>query len=101
MKALFFNPCGLARSCYGAQLFRRKIPTIASLSPAAVRAGSPGFTLTVTGGNFGANSVVRWNGQDRSTTLVNSPVVTAACRVGMGPRLLRGGNKLGVVRADC
>src|SRR6202011_5196995 len=36
--------------------------SIGSLSPSNVPAGSPDFTLTVTGGGFVAKTVVQWNG---------------------------------------
>lgn len=42
-----------------------QVPTggrITALSPANVTAGSPQFTLTVTGGGFVAKTVVQWNG---------------------------------------
>ena len=44
-------------------------PHIDSYSPAAVAPGSP---VTVTGSNFGASSVIRWNGVDRATTFVSA-----------------------------
>ena len=47
-------------------------PTIASISPTGAVPGSPGFPLTVTGSNFLPNSIVRWNGNDR-TTYYDSP----------------------------
>ena len=48
-------------------------PTLTSLSPSPVTAGSPGFTLTVTGANFASTSVVQWNGSNRTTTFVRAP----------------------------
>jgi copper(I)-binding protein len=53
-------------------------PTISSISPATAVAGSGNFTLTITGTNFVTNSVVRWNGSDRTTTFVSSTQLTAA-----------------------
>lgn len=41
--------------------------TITSLSPANVVAGSPQFTLTVTGSGFVAKTVVQWNNQTIAT----------------------------------
>jgi hypothetical protein len=43
-----------------------QVPTgasISALSPSNISAGSPQFTLTVTGGGFVAKTVVQWNGQ--------------------------------------
>ncbi|ABQ89655.1 beta strand repeat-containing protein [Roseiflexus sp. RS-1] len=53
-------------------------PTISSISPATAVAGNGGFTLTITGTNFVTNSVVRWNGSNRTTTFVSSTQLTAA-----------------------
>jgi hypothetical protein len=43
-------------------------PTITSLSPTNAKALSGAFTLTVTGTNFVRDSVVDWNGAERTTT---------------------------------
>jgi 6-phosphogluconolactonase (cycloisomerase 2 family) len=53
------------------------VPTINSLIPSCIPAGEQFINavnnqLTVTGLNFVASSVVRWNGTDRPTTLENS-----------------------------
>jgi photosystem II stability/assembly factor-like uncharacterized protein len=53
-------------------------PTTTSISPTTAAQGSPGFTLTVNGTNFASNSVVRFNGNDRTTTFVSATQVTAA-----------------------
>ena len=53
-------------------------PVISTLSPASIGAGSPGFTLTVTGTSFMATSVVQWNGTPRATTFVSSTQLQAA-----------------------
>lgn len=53
-------------------------PTITSISPSTVVSGGPAFTLTVTGTNFSATSVVYWNGTSRPTTFVNTTTLTAA-----------------------
>jgi hypothetical protein len=50
---------------------------LSSISPSSAVAGSPGFTLTVTGNNFIEGVVVRWNGSDRPTSLVNSGQIIA------------------------
>ena len=43
-------------------------PEVSALAPQTVTAGSPGFTLQVTGSGFVSGATVRWNGADRSTT---------------------------------
>jgi hypothetical protein len=53
-------------------------PSLASISPTSATAGSPGFTLTVTGSNFVSASVVRVNGASRTTTFVSATQLTAA-----------------------
>lgn len=55
----------------------RPLPRITSINPNSALAGSQGITLTVTGTNFVSDSVVRWNGQPRTTTFVNSTQLTA------------------------
>ena len=54
------------------------VPTTSSLSPNLAMAGTSGFTLTVTGANFIAGSVVRWNGATRPTTYVSPTQLTVA-----------------------
>jgi hypothetical protein len=53
------------------------VPSITSLSPAQVVAGSGAFELTLNGSNFVSASVVQWNGNARTTTFVNSNVLKA------------------------
>jgi len=52
-------------------------PTLSSLSPASVIAGSGAFTLTLNGTNFIPASVVQVNGSNRTTTFVSSTRLTA------------------------
>jgi hypothetical protein len=51
-------------------------PTIAGIDPTTVIAGNPGFTLTVYGTDFAANSVVQVNGIPRPTTFVDATSLT-------------------------
>ena len=53
-------------------------PTLASILPTTAPAGTGGLTLTVNGSNFVPGSVVRWNGQDRTTTPVDNTHLSAA-----------------------
>jgi hypothetical protein len=53
-------------------------PSIASLSPSSVVAGSAAFSLTVNGAGFTSQSVVRWNGSDRTTTFVGATKLVAS-----------------------
>ena len=52
-------------------------PSIFNLSPASQQAMTS-FTLTVTGFNYGVNSVVEWNGTPLTTTFVSDTQLTAA-----------------------
>jgi uncharacterized protein (TIGR03437 family) len=52
-------------------------PTIASLAPASVAAGSGPLALAVSGQNFAVNCVVRWNGAPLYTTFTSATQATA------------------------
>ena len=53
-------------------------PSITSISPTTTNAPGADFTLTVTGTGFTSSSVVRWNGQNRTTTFTDSSHLTVA-----------------------
>ena len=53
-------------------------PAITALSPSAAPAGSPDFTLTVTGSGFDASAVVQWNGAAQATTVMSGTQLAAA-----------------------
>jgi hypothetical protein len=52
-------------------------PSLISLSQTSVTAGSPTFTLTVTGSSFAPCSVVQWGGSATATTYVSATQLTA------------------------
>lgn len=54
------------------------IPNLTSLTPSSATAGGPAFTLTVNGQGMVNGAIVRWNGQNRTTTFVSGTRVTAA-----------------------
>jgi len=54
-----------------------ELPAIGSVTPASIEAGGSSFTLTLDGDNFGNETVVRWNGSDRPSTLVTPTRITA------------------------
>ncbi|HWQ32537.1 MAG TPA: IPT/TIG domain-containing protein [Blastocatellia bacterium] len=62
---------------YLADVVANPVPAISSIIPATKTAGDPAFTLTVNGTDFINGSVVRINGQDRTTTFVSATQVTA------------------------
>src|SRR5205823_2128214 len=49
---------------------------IDSLNPDSASVGGAGFTLSVRGSGFMADSVIKWNGTSRTTTFVSSSEVT-------------------------
>ncbi len=53
-------------------------PSLSSLSPNLLSAGSGAFTLTVDGQNFTPESVVAWNGSARPTTYLSATQLAAA-----------------------
>jgi YVTN family beta-propeller protein len=53
------------------------VPTVTTLAPNSAAAGSPAFTLTLTGTGFVSTSLVKWNGVALVTTIVSITQVTA------------------------
>ncbi len=53
------------------------LPLGTRLSPQSMIQGGVGFTLTVVGSGFVAESVVKWNGLERGTTFESSTMLTA------------------------
>src|SRR5215472_6131160 len=56
-------------------------PTIASISPTSVTAGSASITLNINGTNFLSTSAVEVNGQSETTSFVSASQLTAAIPV--------------------
>jgi hypothetical protein len=52
-------------------------PVLSTLDPSSTTAGSPGFSLSVTGNNFVPGAVIRWNGSDLSTNQLNTNQLNA------------------------
>jgi hypothetical protein len=55
-----------------------EVPIVNTFSPAAIQPGGSAFALSVSGENFVNGSVVRWNGEDRTTTFGSNSQLTAA-----------------------
>jgi len=53
-------------------------PSLYSIEPQSILAGSAAFTLTARGADFTSASRVRWNGADRPTTFVSDSLLTAS-----------------------
>jgi trimeric autotransporter adhesin len=52
-------------------------PTISSITPSTIAAGSAAFTLTVNGTNFISGTQILWDGAAQPTTVVSSTQLTA------------------------
>lgn len=52
-------------------------PVVASVSPSSVLAGSPAFTLSLSGSNFQPQAVVNWNASALATTYTSSSKLSA------------------------
>ena len=52
-------------------------PAISSLSPNSANAGGAAFSLSVTGTNFATGTVLRWNGLNHPTNIIDSSHLTA------------------------
>ena len=53
------------------------LPSVLSMSPAAVNAGGPAFTITVNGTNFISGSTIKWNSSALVTTYISASKLTA------------------------
>jgi 6-phosphogluconolactonase len=54
------------------------LPTVTSLAPSSATAGSPAFTLTITGTGFLSGATAQWDGTPLSTTFLSATQLTAA-----------------------
>ncbi len=66
--------------------------SITGLNPSSATIGGKGFTLLVSGENFNATSVVRWNGNQRPTRLVKGILVATVFAGDLG--------SIGTVKVD-
>jgi hypothetical protein len=73
-------------------------PTLSSISPASVAAGSAGFTLTASGTNFTSGTKILWNGIAQATTVVSNTQLTAA--ISAAQIINPGSVSIGVVKSD-
>ena len=62
---------------YSTGAAQNPVPSLTALSPSSATAGSPGFTLALTGANFISSSTVLWNGSSRATVFVSSTQLLA------------------------
>src|SRR5712691_8786146 len=73
-----FNPApGGGTSVPSNLVVNNPLPAVTDILPTSKTAGDAAFVLTVNGTNFNSSSRVRFNGSDRTTTLVNSTQLTA------------------------
>ena len=78
LAVLLSLPLGCGYNAKTTPAMAGSMPTIAALSPSGTAAGSPAFTLTVNGSNFGSKAVVNWNGAAQTTTMVSANQLTMA-----------------------
>ena len=72
-----FSPISDPHWCPGIAPLQDLIPGLVSLDPTSQPALAPTFLLTLTGTNFYADSVVRWNGLSLPTTVLSSTLAQA------------------------
>jgi YVTN family beta-propeller protein len=53
------------------------VPVLTTIAPSSAAAGSPAFTMTLTGTAFISTSLAQWNGADLTTTFVSATQLTA------------------------
>ena len=68
---------GIGRKSPRMGWFIGRPPSITSLNPPAIPAGSAAFTLTLSGAGFAADSIALWNGSPLPTTWVSATQLTA------------------------
>ena len=54
------------------------VPSLASITPTAVSAGSPATTLNITGSGFAKTSTVNFDGKNLTSSFISSTQLTAA-----------------------
>jgi uncharacterized protein (TIGR03437 family) len=72
----------MARAIVSVPFGVNPVPSLFVASPNAVPPGGQSFSLYVKGDNFQPNSVVRWNGNDRPTTLITGLQLQATIPAG-------------------
>lgn len=75
---LSLAPLLISMGCGSSSTPQNPVPTLTSLSPTTVVAGSQAFSLTLTGSNFIQGSAVNFGGNAKSTTYVSATQLTAA-----------------------
>ncbi len=80
MLALVMTGCGYSSRNYSNSggTGTAATPSVASLSPNKVPAGSSAFTLTVNGSNFSSGAIVYFNGAAQATMFVSANQLAAA-----------------------
>ncbi|MFI5348415.1 MAG: N,N-dimethylformamidase beta subunit family domain-containing protein [Elusimicrobiota bacterium] len=71
----FFGPFTV--NPYSSGTAQNPAPSLTALAPSSATAGSPGFTLALSGSNFISSTTVLWNGLPLATVFVSSTQVLA------------------------
>jgi hypothetical protein len=69
--------CGYSKPTTTTSPAAGTMPSISTLAPNSMTAGSPSFVLTVNGTNFNSNAAVNWNGTAQTTSRVSANQLTA------------------------
>ncbi len=67
----------IVTSCSGLAMAAKPQPQVTSVSPAVASAGTTAVTIQVSGESFSRGSVVMWNGQPRTTTMITDRLLKA------------------------
>jgi hypothetical protein len=74
---VFNSAPGGGTSNFQTFIVNNSAPTTTNISPTSKNVGAAQFTLTINGSNFVSNSVVKFNGSNRTTTFVSATQLTA------------------------
>jgi hypothetical protein len=69
-------PGGGTSQAFSVNINTNPTPVISSLLPSSLVAGTAGQAVQIRGSGFTSTSVVRWNGQDRPATVVDSSTLS-------------------------
>jgi uncharacterized protein (TIGR03437 family) len=69
-------PGGGASNAFSVSITSNPVPVIQTITPASLPVGGSGQALQVQGSGFSSSTVVRWNGQNRPTTMVNNSTLS-------------------------
>ena len=69
-------PGGGTSNALSVSITANPVPVLQTMTPASLPVGGSGQALQVQGSGFTSSTVVRWNGQNRATTIVNNSTLS-------------------------